>query len=388
MKKFILCLIFIFNILFSFAQPFSIGRSSQTFSDASRSNRSVPSDVYYPATSNGVNTPLASSPNLFKVVVVAHGFFMGTDAYVSFSEKLASEGFIVAVVNTETGLSPSHLEFGKDIAFTVKSMNELSNLIGGFFYNKIEPRSAVIGHSMGGGASFLSISFNTEIKALINFAAAETTPSAISAATSITIPSLIYAGSKDCVAPPANHQIKMYDSLASLCKTLITINDGTHCQFADNNFACNAGETTCLLGSSYISRSQQYELIYQTLLPFLKGILDNNNSSWNQFKTTVSSSDSISYLQTCTTSPLFIKEKNELTSTTISIFPNPTKNQIDISSTHDFSNVKLFSSELKKIKEENFIKTTTKQIDLSNFSSGIYFIKIDNLTFKKIILID
>mgnify|MGYP001050815746 FL=1 len=74
------------------------------------------------------------------------------------------------------------------------------------FFNSLAPKTGLIGHSMVGGASFLAAENNSNIHALINFAAAETTPSAISAARGITVPSLIFSGDDDCVAPPINHQ--------------------------------------------------------------------------------------------------------------------------------------------------------------------------------------
>ncbi len=92
MKKILLLLFLIFNFTFSFSQPFAVGTTTLTFSDVSRANRQVPCDIYYPATTSGTNTPLAQSTTLFKVVLIAHGFFMGTDAYITLSQKLAKPG--------------------------------------------------------------------------------------------------------------------------------------------------------------------------------------------------------------------------------------------------------------------------------------------------------
>ena len=102
-----------------------------------------------------------------------------------------------------------------------------------------------MGHSMGGGASFLAAQLNSNIKTLVNFAPAETNPSAITAAASITIPSLIFAGVNDCVTPQNTNQIPMYNGLGSSCKTLISIIGASHCQMSNSNSLCNFGELTC-----------------------------------------------------------------------------------------------------------------------------------------------
>lgn len=54
---------------------------------------------------------------------------------------------------------------------------------------------------------------------MITFAAAETSPSAITAASHINIPSLIFSSDEDGVTPPATKQGPMYGSLASYCKS-------------------------------------------------------------------------------------------------------------------------------------------------------------------------
>ena len=61
------------------------------------------------------------------------------------------------------------------------------------FYNTVLPKTGILGHSMGGGASFLAAENNPNVNTLINFAAAETNPSAISAARNITIPTVIFS---------------------------------------------------------------------------------------------------------------------------------------------------------------------------------------------------
>ena len=64
----------------------------------------------------------------------------------------------------------------------------------------------------------------------------------------------------------------------------------------------------------------------------------------------------------------FIQEKS------ISIFPNPTRNILKIANTPANFQLSVYSIEGKEI----FTIADATQIDVSNFSAGIYFLKIEN----------
>ena len=125
------------------------------------------------------------------------------------------------------------------------------------FFNSLATETALLGHSMGGGASFLAAENNSNINTLINFAAAETNPSAISVSVNVYVPTLIFSGDDDCVTPPVQNQDLMYDSLSSNCKTHISIIDGGHCYFANEDILCSLGESSCprLIDPKYFSTS-------------------------------------------------------------------------------------------------------------------------------------
>ena len=50
------------------------GHFNTTYQDPSRGNRNIETEVYYPATTAGDNTPMAS--RLISVIVFGHGFVM------------------------------------------------------------------------------------------------------------------------------------------------------------------------------------------------------------------------------------------------------------------------------------------------------------------------
>ena len=203
MKK--LKLSFLFTVSFIFccnlnSSAQQIGHITYSFTDASRSNRQIQTEIYYPSATAGNNTTL--TPGIYPVVVCGHGFVMATSAYQNIWTALVNEGYIVALPNTEGGFAPSHANFGLDLKFIVNEMK--SNGAGTIIPSTaIGATSAIMGHSMGGGSSFLAAANDTSITTMVSFAAANTNPSSITAAQSVSVPTLIFSGANDCVAPPA-----------------------------------------------------------------------------------------------------------------------------------------------------------------------------------------
>jgi len=285
------------GILFT-AQAFQIGHMSTTYLDPARNNRQVPVELYYPATVAGEDVPVAPPPaGGFPPISFGHGFLMPYSDYAYIWESLVPAGYILALPRTEGGLFPSHGEFGKDLAFLVRQLHEESANPSSPFYQTVATASAVMGHSMGGGASFLAAAEDPTITALANLAAAETNPSAIGAAAQITAPGLLFAGSYDCVTPPGQHQIPMYQALASDCKTLVTITGASHCQFAEYDYLCNLGEGGC--PTPLITREQQHALTIQLLRPWLDFVLKEDGAAWAEFQGLLAGLTGITYLQDC-----------------------------------------------------------------------------------------
>lgn len=99
----------------------------------------------------------------------------------------------------------------------------------------------------------------------------------------IGIPSIVIAGANDCVAPPVQHQLPMYDALASTCKTYVTITGGSHCQFANANTNCSLGELTCSPPPDISPMSQQ-NITSSLLLSWLNYYLKNESDSGVEFQ--------------------------------------------------------------------------------------------------------
>lgn len=296
MKKLFALLTILSLIESGFSQSFSIGHRQVNFVDPERNNRQVQTEIYYPSNVSGDNVPLAEDGTLFPVLVFGHGFVMEWGAYVNIWKAVVPEGYIIAFPRTETGISPDHLTFARDLAFVIRAIQEEGNTAGSPFFGRVDTASCVMGHSMGGGSSFLAIQYNPSITAIVNFAAAETNPSAIAAATLVNIPALIFAGSNDCITPPATNQERMFDSLGSACKALVSITGASHCQFAEQNALCSFGELTCSPAPA-ISRDEQHRLVDTLLIPWLEAHLKGNCNSSAQFQSILDSGAGWSYRQ-------------------------------------------------------------------------------------------
>ena len=151
MKKILFFIYLNFGILTN-AQSYQIGHTTLTFIDATRGNRSVATEIYYPADVAGDNMPLTTQNTFqFPSLVFGHGFVMTWDAYQNFWQALVPNGYIMAFPKTEGSFSPSHLEFGKDLAFVINQINLLGTQSNSLFFNRVSNMNAVMGHSMGGG---------------------------------------------------------------------------------------------------------------------------------------------------------------------------------------------------------------------------------------------
>ena len=374
MKKFILAKIYLVVVLIIytsniFSQSYNIGHISTDFYDNAR-NRNITTEIYYPSDTNGDNVSI--SLGNFPIIVFGHGFLMSWDSYVNFWNSLVPEGYILCFPTTEMGFAPNHQFFAEDLSFIASKMQMESLNNSSIFYNSVLPKTGILGHSMGGGASFLAAENNPNINTLINFAAAETNPSAISAASNITIPSLIFSGDDDCVATPINHQNIMFDSLNSNCKTQINIINGGHCYFANENVLCSFGESSCNPSLS-ILRAEQQSVTNDFLKIWLNFTLKSDQNSFTIFNDSLQSSSRITYSQYCNSTGFM--DQNKLDE--INVYPNPVTEILNIDVPLEFIDGELilyniFGQELHK----KIISNKLTEINLSNFESGSYFIFI------------
>lgn len=303
----IVCLIFLGT---GYSQ-FSVGSTTITFNDPARTGgygsgggagRQIQCEVYYPATSAGVDAPVASGT--FPVIVFGHGFFMAWDAYQNIWEHYAPLGYILVFPRTEGSASPVHADFGKDLVIVADKMEALAANSNSIFFTKWNGKTGVMGHSMGGGSTFLAAGDAlSSFDAVVGMAPAETDPSAIAAAANVTAPTLVFSGTEDAVTPPADHHIPIFNAVpASVCKQFVAITGGGHCYYANSNWACDFGESTSG-GNMTIQRAEQQDIVFDLLDPWLSFRLKGVCSDWTVFTDLLSTDSRIVGQNTCTYQP-------------------------------------------------------------------------------------
>ena len=313
--------IFLFSIIIFFSSfiygQYQIGHYNITFQDTNRSNRNIDTEIYYPASVSGDSMPAAIGE--FPVIIFGHGFVMTWDAYQNLWEEFVPKGYIMVFPRTEGSLfSTNHQEFGWDLQFLVTKIQDEGVNNSSLIHNIVANSTALMGHSMGGGASFLAadslcMNGNEQLKTIIGLAPAESSSngvSSIASAANITVPSIIFSGSQDGITLPEDHHIPMYDNLSSDCKIFISISGGGHCYFANSNFNCDFGESTSSTGIT-ITRTEQQSVTYDFLNLWLDYTLKNDCDDFSIFHDSLATSNRISSNQLCLQNPVAIINENE-----------------------------------------------------------------------------
>ncbi len=253
---------------------------------------------------------------------------MNSAAFTNIKDFLTPKGYIVVMPDTESSLTPApdHGEFGADLAFLVGQMQTEGTTASSSFFNAVSTKAAIIGHSMGGGATFLAAANNTSIQTIVTFAPAETSPSAIAAAASVTVPTLVLAGEDECVlgqmGTSVTEPFDMYDATAANCKFYTELVAGTHCNFTNGDasfpflspaFNCFFGETAggCPSGNLATQHAQMEALVE----PWLAYWLQEDCAAFATFETTLANtSDYINTAQVCNIIPLDVTVSSSTTS--------------------------------------------------------------------------
>jgi predicted dienelactone hydrolase len=369
------------------AQNFQSGFRQITFTDPARSNRAIPTDIYYPATSSGTNSSLPPGTQTFPVVVFGHGFVIPTSSYKWLGDTLSKYGFIAVFPTTESSFSPNHGTFGADITFLASRVTSLNDSSGSFFFGRVKKRAAVAGHSMGGGCSFLAAaSANPVVYSIFNFAAAETNPSAQTAAAQVNLPALIFSGSSDCIVQPST-QKGMYTAIPYPCKTYINITGALHCHFAANDGTCAAGQLFSGCNSSSITASIVFQRITSLLIPFLNLYLNEECTSSDLFNERYALLTGAVKERVCTTDPkgcVVTGFESTLENKNYSVYPNPVgitaQIIIEWNEYERFSSYLIYSFDGSVVQSGELNSAGRKTIYLKRQIPGIYFIRLFSKT--------
>ena len=373
MKKTLLFVFAFFSIGFSFAQ--GLGHTTLTFTDATRNNRSIPCEVYYPALSAGDNIaaldPAFLALSGYPAIAVGHGFVIGAANYDLIAEQLIPFGFVVALVNTETGFAPNHQEFGLDLAFVTHALQQESQNSTSILYNIVnQEKEAIIGHSMGGGAAWLAAASDPLIDAVVGLAPAETNPSAIAAAASVNCNTLVFSGSEDAVTPPGDNHQPIFDGTNG-CKTFVSLTGGSHCGFIDSGTLCDFGEP---LGGS-LPRADQQEAYLTLMTAWLRYFLNAEcvEALYTDYVTSHSfvSADPLATCMLCGN----IEDSNKIG---MRLMPNPSNGLFEVQWKEEvFQFVEILDATGRSILREKVLQQHRVKVNEA-LPSGIYLVKLSN----------
>jgi len=262
-----------------------IGQRTVAWSDPSRSGRSVPALVWYPADVAGPDAPVAAGT--FPVIAAGHGFTMPASTLASLAETLVPAGYIVAAPDTETTFIPfpNHEALARDLAFLAARFGQANTDPGSPFHGHVAEAAAVLGHSMGGGCAFMAVHYQSlygvtfQALAGLDPATSSTDPDSVAAAAGMTLPTLVLANDHGCTVgqQPSDH----YGGSGAPCKAYVEILNSNHCQFTDPGGFCSLGDCS---GGGFISASQQQAVVGDLLRPFLAWAVKGDPAGWTAFR--------------------------------------------------------------------------------------------------------
>ncbi len=229
--------------------------------------------LFYPGQTAGPNAALDAGGSPYPAVSFGHGFFQAVSTYQSTLEHLATHGYIVIATDSEGGLAPSHANLATDLSLSLTYLEQQHAAAGSFLYGRVNTaRTAVGGHSMGGGAAILAAASDARIDAVFGLAAADTNPSSIAGIANVRVPVRLIAGSSETIVSATGTTQPMYANARSP-RQYPLLAGGYHCGFQDSSFpiGCDTGT---------MSRGDQLAWTRRLLTEWCNLYLRGDEASW------------------------------------------------------------------------------------------------------------
>ncbi|WP_300017224.1 alpha/beta hydrolase [Pseudonocardia sp.] len=163
-------------------------------------------------------------------VAFGHDWLQPAERYADLLRHLASWGIVAAAPGSHRGVLPSHAGFAADLRTTLEVCAGVR--LGDGRISVDSRRTAFAGHGIGGGVAILAAAGHPRVSAVVTVAMAQTRPSALDAARTVTVPTLHLTAGKDTVAPAAGHA-EPVAAAAGGPVVLRTLKKATHTGFLD-----------------------------------------------------------------------------------------------------------------------------------------------------------
>ncbi|MFI5801974.1 alpha/beta hydrolase family protein [Streptomyces sp. NPDC051561] len=173
--------------------------------------------------------PTSTADGTFGAVAVAPGFTATQSSMAWLGPRLASQGFVVFTIDTNT-TSDQPASRGRQLLAALDYLTQRSSVRG-----RIDAaRLGVMGHSMGGGGTLEAAKSRTSLKAAIPLTGWNTDKSW----PELRTPTLVVGADADTIAPVATHSEPFYGSLpGTLDKAYLELRGASH-------FTPNTSNTT------------------------------------------------------------------------------------------------------------------------------------------------
>jgi predicted dienelactone hydrolase len=145
----------------------------------------------------------------YGAIAICPGYTASASSLSWLGTRLASHGFIVLIIETNTTLDQPGSR-ATQLKAAVDYLKAQNTRTGSVLRGKIDVnRVAIGGHSMGGGGTLEAAQNNPSYKAALPLTPWHTTKSF----RTLRVPTLIIGGSSDTVAPDGDHSIPFYTSI-------------------------------------------------------------------------------------------------------------------------------------------------------------------------------
>lgn len=195
--------------------------------------------IYYPTTAGQ-----------YGVIAFSPGFTATQTSIAWLGRRLATHGFVVLTMNTNTTLDQPASRATQLMAALRYVLNSSSSAVR----SRIDSsRLAVMGHSMGGGGSLIASRDNPTLKASIPL-----TPwNSSTNFSTVTVPQLIVGADGDTVATVVQHARPFYASLpAGTRKAYAELNNATH--FTPNSTSTPIGRYSVAWMKRFVDADTRY----------------------------------------------------------------------------------------------------------------------------------
>lgn len=191
----------------------------------------------------------------YALVAVCPGFVSAQSSMTALSKRLATHGFVVVAITTNT-----LFDFPSSRATQLlAALKTVSAVTTGPAAGKIDTtRQVVAGWSMGGGGTLEAASATPALVAAVAYAPWDT---AVSKFKVNKVPTAIIGGTNDTIASVSGHSQKFYDAIPSTTKKLLAVING-----ADHFFPTKASEPTSYTNISWVKRFADGDTRYSQFL--------------------------------------------------------------------------------------------------------------------------